>query len=399
MKNAWRSRFPIFKYHPELAYLDNAATTQRLDSVLEVMNEFAIKGNANIHRGVYDLSNKATKDYEDVRGKMAGFLNASGEKNIGLTKGTTESINVVARGFLQQRLGEGDNVVVSIMEHHANFLPWQQVCKEMGAELRILEMKSGMLDPNDLELLIDQRTKLVAINHISNTLGRVNAVKEFAKISHAAGVPILIDAAQSAALHGLDVEELECDFLAFSGHKMFGPMGTGVLYVSDDFIEHVVPVHVGGGMIQRVQKQESSYRSFPFSLEAGTPNVQGVLGLGAAVDFLSDLPIRQAQDHVANLTRGCANALEELDGVDTLSFYDVESGIISFSVKDVHAHDVAGFLNRDQIAVRAGVHCTQPLLDELDLAATVRASFSIYNTEQEVDRLIESLKKLIEFWL
>ncbi|MCB0490596.1 MAG: cysteine desulfurase [Cyclobacteriaceae bacterium] len=399
MNKIWRSRFPIFQHHPELVYLDNAATTQRVDSVIDAMQEFSISENASIHRGIYNLSNAATNRFEDTRHKIAKFLNAKSGENIGFTKGSTESINVVAKGYLESRLSKDDNVVVSILEHHANFLPWQDVCKKKGAELRILRLDGdGKLSPESLAELVDKRTRLVAVNHISNALGRINPVTSLIAKCKKRNVPVLIDAAQSAALHSIDVEKMGCDFLVFSGHKMFGPMGTGVLYVGDNYREEVEPLVVGGGMIESVSESVSTYRPFPFNLDAGTPNVQGVLGLGAAVDFLTQLDKDAARLHVARLTSKFTQGVKSIAEIKLVPLFDEESGIVSFNVNGIHAHDVAGFLNRDNIAIRAGMHCTQPLLDELNLDATARVSFSIYNEEEEVDRLISSLQKLVDFW-
>ncbi|MGE0589686.1 MAG: aminotransferase class V-fold PLP-dependent enzyme [Cyclobacteriaceae bacterium] len=399
MDKNWRSRFPIFQHNPQLTYLDNAATTHRLDSVIDAMQEFSIRENASVHRGIYNLSNAATNRFEDAREKIAKFLNATGSGNVGFTKGTTESVNVVAKGYLESRLSKGDNVVVSILEHHANFLPWQDLCKKKEAELRILRLDGdGKVTAESLAELVDRRTKLVAVSHISNTLGRVNDVASLAMVCNERNIPILIDAAQSVALHSVDVKKLGCDFLVFSGHKMFGPMGTGVLYVSDNYREDVEPLIVGGGMIESVSERASRYRPFPFNLDAGTPNVQGVLGLGVAVDFLSQLDHDAARSHVARLVSKFIEGVKSIREIKVLPFFDKESGIVSFNVGDIHAHDVAGFLNRDDIAIRAGMHCTQPLLDELNLEATARVSFSIYNEEAEVDRLISSLQNLVDFW-
>lgn len=397
-ERSWRSEFPIFQQHPELVYLDSAATTQRLHSVIEAMHEFSIRENANVHRGVYDLSERATKRFEEVREKIAGFLNAGSKINIGFTKGTTEAINVISRGFLEPRLSKGDNVVVSILEHHANFLPWQEVCQRCGAELRMLHLNDGKLMIDALKKLIDKNTRFVAVTHISNTLGRINPIGDIVDTCHNHQIPVLIDAAQSVCLHPLDVRKLECDFLAFSGHKMFGPMGTGVLYVSNRYIGDINPIIVGGGMIENVSINDSTYRQFPYNLDAGTPNVQGIIGLGASIDFLTNLDRAAARKYIAKLVDKFVDGIKDVEAITILPYFDAESGIVSFNVGDIHAHDVAGFLNRDGIAIRAGMHCTQPLLDELNLPATARISFSIYNQETEVDRLIESLKKLVAFW-
>ena len=399
MENFWRSRFPLFKHHPDLAYLDSAATTQRVDTVIDAMHTFSISGNANVYRGVYTLSNLASELYENTRKKIADFVKAPSALNIGFTKGTTEAINIVAQGFLDSRLKKGDRVVVSIMEHHSNFLPWQKLCDQKGAELIILGLnEEGKLDLKEFEKLIDSRTKMVAISHISNVLGRINSVREVAKFCNSANIPFLIDAAQSAALHQLNVQQLGCDFLVFSGHKIFGPMGTGVLYVSDTFRGEIEPNNLGGGMIRTVSRERSDFREFPFCLEAGTPNVQGIIGLGAAIDFIDSIDTSRVLAYVRRLTLKFCDELSRIDGCNLLLYSDYDSGIVSFIVESVHAHDVAGFLNRDKVAVRAGIHCAQPLLNYLNVDATIRVSFSIYNTEQEVDLTIKSLRNCIRFW-
>ena len=394
----WRNRFPIFHHHPGWAYLDSAATTQTLDSVIEAMYTFSVRENSSIHRGIYDQATKATERYEETRSKIGKFLHAKSHNNIGFTKGTTESINIIARSYLEPRLTKDNNVIVNILEHHSNFLPWQEACQRKGAELRILRLTDGRLSPISLENLIDEKTSFVAINHISNTLGRINPIKELVRKCRAHHIPVMVDAAQSAALHPLHVEELGCDFLAFSGHKLFGPMGTGVLYASDEHRKSIEPWIVGGGIIENVGLKESSYRSFPYNLDAGTPNVQGILGMGAAVEFLANLDREAARKYVAALVNRFTDGVKGWDELEILPFHDEESGIVSFHIGHIHAHDVAGYLNRDGIAIRAGTHCTQPLLDAFGLEATARVSFSIYNTIEEVDRLIFSLRNLIEFW-
>jgi cysteine desulfurase/selenocysteine lyase len=399
MKSIWKERFPIFTNQPDLIYLDHAATSQRLDTVIERMHTFNLSENANVHRGIYHLSNQATDQYEGIRTKVAKYLNAPSSANIGFTSGTTASINIVSRGYLASHLQKGDNVIVSIMEHHANFLPWQQICKEKGAELRILPLdKNGKVSVENLDAFIDQRTRLVGITHISNTLGAINPIADFCDLCMDRKVPILLDCAQSAAFHTLDVQRLNCSFLAFSGHKVFGPMGTGVLYIHDDYMSKIAPSYVGGGMIEEVGINDSTFRSFPYNLEAGTPNVPGFIGLGAAIDFLESLDKQAAQKHISSLVTLFVDGVRHIKEIKLLPHFDTASGIVSFHIDDIHPHDIAGFLNREQIALRAGMHCTQPLLNSLGLDATARVSLSIYNEEKDVQKLNESLEKLIRFW-
>lgn len=399
MDKQYRSDFPIFDKHPRLAYLDNAATTQRCKQVIETMTRFYSEENASVHRGLYDLSNQATSRYEEVRKKVAGFLGSDSPKTVGFTKGTTESINVVARSFVQPKLKEGDNVVTTIMEHHANFLPWQVICEENKAELRVIEIdEHGDLELDQLKEVLTDQTNLLALNHISNMLGTINPLKEMIALAHEKGIPVLVDAAQSAAYYDLDVKELDYDFLVFSGHKIFGPFGTGVLFVKESFISEMKPYNYGGSMIQEVGVEGSSYASFPRNLEAGTPNVAGVIGLGAAIDYIQQLDKSEVRKHLKELTVYGETKLGEISDVSIIGSPKEKSGIISFTVEEIHPHDVASFLGKDDIAVRAGMHCTQPLLQHMNLNATVRASFSIYNSEEDIDRLCKSLLEVIKFW-
>ena len=399
MDNPYRSDFPIFEKHPNLAYLDNAATTQKPRQVIEAITRFYEEENANIHRGLYDLSNEATSRYEGVREKVAQFIGAENANTIGFTKGTTESVNIVARLLIQPQLQSGDNIVTTIMEHHANFLPWQIICEENNAELKVIGVdQSGDFALEELDSALNAQTKILALNHISNTLGTVNKVREITTLAHQKGIPVLLDAAQSAAYYDLNVKELQYDFLTFSAHKLFGPFGIGVLYVNDRFIDKIRPYNYGGGMIQEVTVEGSSFASFPKNLEAGTPNIEGVLGLGAAIDYISTFDKQEVQLHLSALTSYTIEKLSEIPEITVLGSPEKRSGIVSFTVEDIHAHDVASFLNKDDIAVRAGMHCTQPLLNHLEVPATVRASFSIYNTREEVDKLCKSLIELIEFW-
>lgn len=399
MSKSFRSDFPIFQRYPNLAYLDNAATTQMPHMVIHAMNDFDSYGKANVHRGIYDLSNHATTSYEEVRKSVANFLGASDANSIAFTKGTTESINVIARSFVQPRLNGGDNVVTTLLEHHANFLPWQTICKENKAELRVASItESGDLDLDALDSLLDSRTRMLAVSHISNTLGTINPVKEIVGLAHRKGIPVLIDAAQSCLYYKLDVLDLECDFLVFSAHKMFGPFGVGVLYASDKHVKNITPYNYGGGIIKEVTVDESNYVNYPYNLEAGTPNVTGVIGLGKAVEFIGQLDRDEMQSQIKSLTEYCEERLNEIDQVTIIGNPGKRSSILSFTMDHIHPHDIASFLNKDGIAVRAGMHCTQPLLNHLQISATVRISFSIYNTREEVNHLQSALVELIKFW-
>lgn len=390
-----KKQFSIFTNQPRLVYLDNAATTQKPKIVIETLNRFYHNENANIHRGIYDLSANATKAYEKVREQTAQFIGASSAKNIGFTKGTTESINIVANGFLKGQLQKGDNVLISAMEHHANLIPWQMLCKETEAELRVINLlKDNALDLKDFQTKIDSKTKLVALVHISNTLGTINPIEKVIESAHQKQIPVLIDAAQSTGLYPINVEKLACDFLVFSAHKAFGPFGTGVLYVSEPFINQIKPINFGGGMIRSVSFEETNFANFPHSLEAGTPNISGVIAWGAAMEFIDTLDRVAAINHIKGLGLYCRENLASLKEITILEGSENTSGIVSFTLNHIHPHDVATFLAEDNIAIRAGHHCTQPLLSMLQIPATIRASFSIYNNKTEIDLLIEKLKEI-----
>nr|WP_255518149.1 cysteine desulfurase [Fulvivirga sp. M361] len=394
-----KSAFPIFEANPRLSYLDNAATTQRPRAVIEAVTRFDSFENANIHRGLYDLSSTATKRYEQIRTKVAHFLGTENSNTVAFTKGTTESINIVAQSYLSKKIMPGDNVITTIMEHHANFIPWQVLTQTHHAELRIVPIDPhGNLDMNKLRALIDSKTKLVAINHISNTLGTVNPIEDIIAMAHKKNIPVLIDAAQSISHCALSLDQMEYDFLAFSGHKMFAPFGVGILQVAEKHLGEVLPYNVGGGMIREVTNERTTFRDFPFNLEAGTANISGVIGLGAAIDYIGSLDKTDVSNHIRDLTDYCVATLNTVPEINVVGSPSGRSGIVSFTVTDIHPHDVASFLNQDQIAVRAGTHCTQPLLASLGLGATIRASFSIYNTRDDIDQLKASLIALIKFW-
>jgi len=397
--NSYSTQFPVFEEYPELAYLDNAATTQRPKAVIDAINKFYISENANIHRGIYDLSNQATTKYEAARQAVADFIGASSASNIGFTKGTTESVNVVAQSFLSKRLNQGDNIVVSILEHHANFIPWQMLAKEKGAELRVIPIdEHGDLNMPAYKELVDQNTKMVAVNHISNTLGTINDIAEIIAVAHTKDAPVMIDAAQSVSMYPLDAQYLKYDFLAFSGHKMYGPFGIGVLYVADQHLSEIGPYNYGGGMIKEVTIEETTFVKFPKNLEAGTSNVAGVIGLHAAVEYINQLDRAQIQSELSELSQYTEELLQSIPGVKVVRLPKHHSGIFSIEVEDIHPHDVASFLNKDGIAVRAGMHCTQPLLTDIGVPATVRISLAHYNDKSQIDRLKASLIELIDFW-
>ncbi|MDH5475466.1 MAG: cysteine desulfurase [Cyclobacteriaceae bacterium] len=394
-----KTYFPIFEKYPDLAYLDSAATTQRPKSVNEAINQFNSFENANIHRGVYDLSNSATKKFEQAREKVARYIGSSNPKTIAFTSGTTHSINIIAYSFLKSTLNKGDNIVITLLDHHANFIPWQMIAQEKGAELRVVPInKKGDLDITSLGKMLDEKTKILSLNHISNSLGTVNDIHEIIDLGHKKNIPVMIDAAQSVAYYDLDILTFNYDFLAFSGHKMFAPFGTGVLYVAEKWIKSITPYNYGGGIIKNVSAEETTFSDYPFNIEAGTPNISGVMGLSSAIDFINTFDKAEMRQHISDVTHYCIEQLSTINDVKIIGTPEKRSGIVSFVVKDIHPHDVASFLNQDNIAVRAGMHCTQPLLMYLETPATVRVSFSIYNDRQEVDRLKASLVALIKFW-
>ena len=399
MQELLKAQFPIFEKYPDLIYLDNAATTQRTRSVIEAINQFNAFENSNIHRGVYDLSNHATQAYEKTRQQVAHFLGVQGAHTIAFTKGTTESVNIVAHSFLRHRLEPGDNMVVTIMEHHANFIPWQMLAKQTGSELRVLTVDTqGNLAMDQLDDLLDKKTKILSLNHVSNTLGTVNDIQSAIEMAHRKEIPVMIDAAQSAAYYDLNVNSLDYDFLAFSGHKMFGPFGIGVLYAHPKYHEEIRPFAYGGGMIKDVSVEETVFNDFPYNLDAGTANISAVVGLAKAIDFVSTLDKKWISEHLQVLKQSLHEELAGIEGVNLIGNPQKQSGIVSFTIDDIHPHDIASFFNQDQIAVRAGMHCTQPLLSHLGVPATVRVSFSVYNSSEEVNRLSYAVKELKKFW-
>jgi cysteine desulfurase / selenocysteine lyase len=392
MKNI-RSQFPIFTEYPNLVYLDSASTTQKPQSVIAAEMDFYLKQNANVHRGIYPLAASATRAYEATREKVKQFLNTPSVKQVIFTSGTTDAVNLVATSFALDRVGEGDEIVISGMEHHSNLIPWQQVCLRKGGKLVVVPINTeGSLLLEDFEKAITTKTKLVAVTHISNTLGTVNPIGEIIALAHNKGVPVFVDAAQSAASHILDVQALDVDFLAFSGHKLFGPTGVGVLYGKERWLNEMTPYRFGGEMIRDVTFEKTVFAPIPQKFEAGTPNIAGVVGLGAAIDFVESVGRDTIKVYIKTLLDYATAELLKFDGLEIIGQAKEKSAILSFILRGGHPHDVATILGQNNICIRAGHHCTQPIMDFYDIAGTVRASFSIYNTFEEVDRLVEGLK-------
>lgn len=400
--NHFRQDFPILNQlvnDEPLVYLDNAATTQKPKQVLEAIKAYYQQDNANVHRGVHTLAERATQAYEGAREKVRAFINASSVKEIVFTRGTTTSLNWIA-AYARQWLTPGDEVVISIMEHHANLIPWQEVCRLTGATLRYVYLKDGHLDMEGLEAVLTEKTKLVTLAHISNVLGTVNPIKTIAQLVHARGALLVVDAAQSVAHLQVDVQDLDVDFLAFSGHKLYGPTGIGVLYGKEELLDKLSPIEFGGEMIATVTEQSATWKELPWRLEAGTPNMAGAIGLGAAIDYISQIGLSNIARHEADLM---VYTLPKLAAIEGITIYGPEvpedrAGVIAFNLDGLHPHDVATALDYEGVAVRAGHHCTQPLHRHLDLASTLRASFALYTTKDDCDRLIDAIIKAKEFF-
>ena len=391
----YRKLFPLLS--DEFAYLDNAATTQKPVSVLEAMQGYYEKDNANPFRGVYDLSERATERYEAARAKTATFINASSPEEIVFVRNATEALNLLAYSWCEDNISEGDEIVVSVMEHHSDFLPWKYMAEKMNAKLVKLEPdETGAVTDEALDKCLSDKTKLVALTQVSNVLGRVNDIKHIAEKVHAAGALISVDGAQSVPHMKVDVRDLDCDFLSFSGHKMYAPMGIGALYAKKEHLENMRPFMYGGEMIQTVHWDRVTYAEVPHKFEAGTVNVGGAVGLSAAIDFINEVgwDIMEAQEE--KLTLKAVNGMKDINGIRIIGSDKAEDhkGIVTFMVEDVHPHDVADILGRAGVCVRAGHHCAQPLMDHLGVKSTCRASFAFYNTEEEVDRFLTELAKV-----
>jgi len=397
-----RKDFPILDQivnDEPLVYLDNAATTQKPKAVLEAVNRYYQENNANVHRGVHTLAERATASYEAARETVRRFINASSTKEVLFTRGTTTGLNCIGR-FAEEILEEGDEVLISIMEHHSNILPWQEACRKTGAKLVYAYLKDGGLDLEDFREKLTDRTKFVSITHASNVLGVINPIQELAQLAHEKGAIMVVDGAQSVPHMKIDVQKLDADFFVFSGHKMAGPTGIGVLYGKEHYLNQMSPVEFGGEMIDFVYEQSATWKELPWKFEAGTPNMAGAIGLAAAIDYLEAIGMDAIEHHEQDLIAYVFPKLQAIEGLKIYGSQDLakRSGVISFNLGDLHPHDLATALDYEGVAVRAGHHCAQPLIQYLEVPATARASFYLYNTKEDCDKLVEALIKTKEFF-
>jgi len=393
-----RRDFPILreKVHGKpLVYLDNAATSQKPQLVIETLQKYYSLENANIHRGIHFLSERATQAYEDARAKVRRFLNAADDREIIFVRGTTEGINLVAQSYGRKFIGEEEEIILSAMEHHSNIVPWQILCEQVGARLRIIPMNDdGELLIDEYERLLSDRTKLVAVTHLSNALGTINPVKQIIQIAHRRGVPVLVDGAQAAPHLEVDVRDLDCDFYAFSGHKLYGPTGVGVLYGRASLLDAMPPYQGGGDMIRSVTFEKTLYNVLPYKFEAGTPNIAGGIGLGAAIDYLSQVGLELVTAYERELLDYATDAVSTITGVRIIGTAREKAGVLSFVLDGVHAHDIGTILDQEGIAIRTGHHCAMPVMQRFGVSATARASLAFYNTRAEVDALVGAIHKV-----
>lgn len=397
-----RADFPILdqRVHGKpLVYLDNAATTQKPNAVIEALNHYYRFDNANIHRGVHSLSERATLGYEGARAKVREFINAASDKEIVFVRGTTEGINLVAAAWGRVNVRAGDEVLITAMEHHANIVPWQMLCEQAGARLRVVPITdAGELVLQEFERLLSARTRLVAITHCSNAIGTVVPVERIVERAHAAGARVLVDGAQAVAHFAVDVRALDCDFYAFSGHKLYGPTGIGVLYGKEGLLDAMPPYQGGGDMIKSVTFEKTVYNDLPHKFEAGTPHIAGAIGLGAAIDYVKRLDRRAVEAHERELLAYATDALRDVPGARVIGQAHAKAGILSFVLDHAHPHDVGTVLDHEGVAIRTGHHCAMPLMQRFGLPATARASFALYNTRADVDALISGIHKVRELF-
>ena len=399
---AVRRDFPILQqqvHGKPLVYLDNAATAQKPRAVIDAISNYYLSGNANIHRGVHQLSEQATAAYEAARERVRRFLNARETREIVFVRGTTEAINLVAHSYARPTLRPGDEIVVSVLEHHSNFVPWKMACEATGATLRVVPMNdAGELRMDEYERLLGSRTRLVALGHVSNALGTIHPAAEIVRLAHARGIPVLLDGAQAVPHMPVDVTALDCDFYAFSGHKVYGPTGIGVLYGKAARLEAMPPWQGGGDMISSVTLDDVSYAPLPAKFEAGTPHIAGVVGLAAAIDYLDGIDMVAAAEHETALARYAEERLSEFPDVTLVGRAPEKAGIVSFVMTSAHPHDIGTVLDREGVAIRTGHHCCQPLMHRLGVPATARASLAFYNTRDDVDRFVSALSRVREMF-
>lgn len=397
-----RKDFPILKrkiHGKPLVYLDNAATTQKPQVVIDTTSKYYAAENSNIHRGVHYLSEHATQAYEAAREKVRRFINATSKQEIVFVRGATEGINLVAQSYGRNRLKAGDEVLISAMEHHSNIVPWQLLCEQTGAVLKVAPINdAGEILMEEFERLLGPKTKFVSVVHISNALGTVNPVRQVVRMAHALGVPVLIDGAQAAAHLKVDVRELDCDFYVFSGHKVFGPTGVGALYGKVGFLEEMPPYQGGGDMIRSVTFEKTLYNALPYKFEAGTPNIAGGIGLGAAIDYVISIGLENVSAYEEQLLKYATEAVASIPRVKIIGTAREKAAVVSFLLDGVHPHDVATVLDREGVAIRAGHHCAQPVMQRFGVPATSRASFAFYNTREEVDVLVRAIHRTREIF-
>ena len=397
-----RRDFPILSrwvHGKPLVYLDNAATTQKPAAVLDTMQTFYENSYANIHRGVHFLSVEASEAYEKARERARDFIHAADSKEIVFVRGTTEGINLVAQTYGRANVRTGDEVIVSTLEHHSNIVPWQILCEERNAKLRVAPIdQRGEIRLDELEKLLSERTRIVAVSHVSNALGTVNPIRNIVAMSHARGVPVLVDGAQAAPRLPVDVSELDCDFYTFSGHKMYGPTGVGILYGKARLLEAMPPYQGGGDMISSVTFEKTTYNILPYKFEAGTPNIAGAIGLAAAMDYLASLGMEAIEAHEDDLLAYATERLSAIPGLTIVGTAKRKAAVLSFTLEGVHPHDVGTVLDREGVAVRTGHHCAQPVMAFFGIPATSRASFALYNTREEVDALAGGIRKVLEMF-
>lgn len=397
-----RGDFPALHqqvYGKPLVYLDNAASTQKPRQMIETVEHYYARDYSNIHRGVHYLSERATRAYEAARGKARAFINAGSDREIVFVRGTTEAINLVAQSFGRAHLRTGDEILITEMEHHSNIVPWQLLCGQTGAELRVVPVNdAGELQVDEFERLLGPRTALVAVTHISNALGTINPIRQIIEAAHAHGAHVLIDGAQAAPHMTVDVQSLDCDFYAFSGHKLYGPTGVGVLYGKAELLDAMPPYQGGGEMIREVTFEHTTYADLPHRFEAGTPNIVGVIGLGAAIDYLSEVGLDAVARHERDLLDYATERLQRIEGLRIIGCAGDKASIISFQLDGVHPHDVGTIVDRYGVAVRAGHHCTMPLMARFGVSGTTRASFGLYNTKAEADGLADAIEKALELF-